>query len=108
MTVRVVPWCLNCGLPEHASDAASTRRYIVEVTCPRCGADVDHVTAGQRWHWQQAAAIKCSECSWRGVLNVELATIAKKDEEPRRVERERRAIDAERRVTPVVALAAGS
>lgn len=75
-----------------------TTHYTVVVTCPRCGADVDHVAGGSRRTWQQAAAVKCTECHWKGVVSVELAEapISNTGHEDRRLAATRREIDRER------------
>lgn len=68
MTVRLTR--VNGALRWHEDTARPDVR--VTATCPICGADTEFVTSGSRRHWQQAAVIRCSECAWRGVLNVEL------------------------------------
>ena len=52
-----------------------TTHYILPLTCPRCGADVEHMSTGRSYAWHQVAALRCSECRWEGAVTVELATI---------------------------------
>lgn len=56
----------------HWYDDTSRPDVRVTVTCPLCTADTEFVTGGSAHHWQQAAVIRCTECNWQGVLNVEL------------------------------------
>lgn len=49
--------------------------YVIPLTCPRCGADVEHVGTGRSYAWHQVAAIRCSACRWEGAVKVELVTI---------------------------------
>lgn len=72
MTVRTKQ--VNGALRWYSEPPADTYRLII--TCPRCAADLEHVTSGSRWSWQQAAAISCSECRWQGVINVELTEMS--------------------------------
>jgi hypothetical protein len=44
--LRVVPWCLDCGLPEHTTGREHKCFYSVELSCPRCGSPVEPVNLG--------------------------------------------------------------
>lgn len=49
--------------------------YEFGLTCPQCGADVIHEGRGNKYSWQQAAAVTCSECPWSGAVNVEVIQV---------------------------------
>lgn len=91
MTVRT--HYVNGALRWYSEPGAT---YHVDVTCARCGSDTEYVTGGSRWHWQQAAVVRCSECNWSGVVNMTIQDASKRDDEDRRAARERRNIDRER------------
>lgn len=48
--------------------------YRFDVTCPICGADIRHIADSAPRSWERAAVVRCSACTWQGVVRVEMST----------------------------------
>lgn len=58
----------------------STAGYRIDLTCPRCGAPVEHVTNSAPNGYEQRAIVQCTECPTEALVTVTLVALAGDDD----------------------------
>lgn len=56
----------------HLQESSSPSCYVVDVSCPFCGAGVQHVNETPPSEWRRRAVIECTRCLGQYVFEVEL------------------------------------